>query len=47
MSGGLKTCEMSVIDGEQPSEQNDGDRYLCDNCAMIGTTGLRIGFRTS
>ena len=31
MSGGLKTCEMSVIDGEQQSEQNDGDRYLCDD----------------
>ena len=26
MSGGLKTCEMSVIDGEQQSERNDGDR---------------------
>ena len=24
-------CELSVNDGEQQSEQNDGDRILCDD----------------
>ena len=30
MVGGLTMCELSVDDEEQQSEQNDGDRNLCD-----------------
>ena len=31
MLGGLTMCELSVNDEEQQSEQNDGDRNLCDD----------------
>ena len=31
MSGGLTMCELSVDDGEQRSEQNEGDRNRCDD----------------
>ena len=30
MLGGLTMCELSVDDGEQQSEQNEGDGDLCD-----------------
>ena len=31
MKGGLTVCELSVDDGEQQSEQIEGDRNRCDN----------------
>ena len=31
MLGGLTMCEVSVDDGEQRSEQNEGDRNRCDD----------------
>ena len=31
MCGGLTICELSVDDEELQSEQNDGDRNMCDD----------------
>ena len=53
MLGGLTMCELSVNDGEQQSEQNEGDRNQCDDWNIlfrtmrrVVTTFLKIGFRT-